>query len=98
MQLLYDRIFVDTLIFENETNLFEKNKCLIKWDIGVSLSILACLQYSILIIQNQDYFTDENTLIIINASDKMNEFVYYTLVPTIVMRILSMLSYKNSLE
>jgi len=89
LSLLYDRVFVDTLMFEHETNLFEKNKSLIKFDLGISFVILACIQYSILIIQNQDYFNDENTLIIINASDKMNELVYYTLVPTIIMRVIS---------
>ena len=96
--LLYERIFVDTLLFEHETNLFEKNKSLIKFDAGISFSILACIQYSILLLSNQDYFKDENTLIIINANDKLNELVFYTLVPTIIMRIISQLSYNNCLE
>lgn len=78
--------------------MFEKNKSLIKFDVGISISILACIQYSILLLSNQDYFNDENTLIIINANDKLNEFVFYTLVPTIIMRIISQLSYNNCLE
>ena len=42
-KLLYEKVFIDTLLFEHETNLFEKNKNLIKSDIGFSLSILACI-------------------------------------------------------
>ena len=87
--LLYERVFVGTFLFQHETNMFEKNKELIKFDFGISLGILACIQYPVLLMQIQEYFNDENTLIIINANDKLNELVFYTLLPTLIMRIIS---------